>query len=123
MVGWEVDRSAARESGHGNRLARLSRTVRAAGVKLRRQYLVEDFPVLSAGPHRSHSRLGVRHRHGVRAAAPVVLAELMALPSEQPTVDLHCVTKCQVGTTGRCVLDVLFESRDRAGTCVHSYGV
>jgi len=59
------------------------------------QYLVDDFPVLSAGPtprvdldsweFAITSETGVQHSWSWR--------ELRALPSERFTVDLHCVTK------------------------------
>lgn len=58
------------------------------------QYLVEDFPVLSAGPTPRVSleewqftvvtETGTRHRWG--------WPELLALPIEQIRADLHCVT-------------------------------
>jgi DMSO/TMAO reductase YedYZ molybdopterin-dependent catalytic subunit len=59
------------------------------------QYLTEDFPVLAAGPTPKVARerwefvisteTGTRHRWSWR--------DLLALPAERPTVDLHCVTK------------------------------
>ncbi|MFC1401436.1 MULTISPECIES: sulfite oxidase-like oxidoreductase [Streptacidiphilus] len=59
------------------------------------QYLVEDFPVLSAGPtprvpldrweFSVTTESGTTHRWS--------WPELMALPSERMTVDLHCVTR------------------------------
>ncbi|MFE2430343.1 sulfite oxidase-like oxidoreductase [Streptomyces sp. NPDC059373] len=102
---------------------------RAAGVKLPPgQYLVEDFPVLSAGPTPRIAQQdwafviatesGQRHQWSWQ--------ELMALPSEQPTVDLHCVTKwSKLGTDWQGVsLDVLFEDVETAAdfALVHSYG-
>ena len=59
------------------------------------QYLTRDFPVLSAGPT-PHTRLAdwtfvVRQAGTVRHAW--TWAELMALPAEDVTVDIHCVTK------------------------------
>jgi DMSO/TMAO reductase YedYZ molybdopterin-dependent catalytic subunit len=102
---------------------------RAAGVKLPPgQYLVEDFPVLSAGPTPRIAQQdwafviatesGQRHQWS--------WPELMALPSEQPTVDLHCVTKwSKLGTDWQGVsLDVLFEDVETAAdfALVHSYG-
>ncbi|HEY2206267.1 MAG TPA: sulfite oxidase-like oxidoreductase [Pseudonocardia sp.] len=70
------------------------------------QYLTEDFPVLSAGPTPRVDRArwefvvttetGEKHRWSWR--------DLMALPAEQPTVDLHCVTKwSKLGTRWRGV--------------------
>jgi DMSO/TMAO reductase YedYZ molybdopterin-dependent catalytic subunit len=59
------------------------------------QYLAEDFPVLSAGPtprvrtetweFTVTTETGEKHTWS--------WAELMALPSEKPTVDIHCVTQ------------------------------
>jgi DMSO/TMAO reductase YedYZ molybdopterin-dependent catalytic subunit len=102
---------------------------RAADVKLPPgQYLVEDFPVLSAGPTPRVAQedwafviateSGQRHQWSWQ--------ELMALPSERPTVDLHCVTKwSKLGTDWQGVsLDVLFEDVETAAdfALVHSYG-
>ncbi len=92
------------------------------------QYLVHDFPVLSAGPtpriplerweFTVTTEAGVDHRWSWR--------ELMALPSETPTVDIHCVTKwSKLQTTWQGVsLDVLLENVDTAAdyALVHSYG-
>ncbi|WP_203910940.1 molybdopterin-dependent oxidoreductase [Rhizocola hellebori] len=92
------------------------------------QYLTEDFPVLSAGPTPRiqldqwefviTTEAGVKHRWS--------WAELLELPSETPTVDLHCVTKwSKLGTTWRGVaLDSLFEQVDTAAdfALAHSYG-
>ncbi|KAB2365566.1 sulfite oxidase-like oxidoreductase [Actinomadura montaniterrae] len=66
------------------------------------QYLTDDFPVLSAGPTPRvgqdewefvvTTETGERHRWSWR--------EFLALPSETPTVDIHCVTKwSKLGTT------------------------
>ncbi|MEU9020494.1 sulfite oxidase-like oxidoreductase [Actinomadura sp. NPDC048394] len=66
------------------------------------QYLTDDFPVLSAGPTPRvgqdewefvvTTETGDRHRWSWR--------EFQALPSETPTVDIHCVTKwSKLGTT------------------------
>lgn len=53
-------------------------------------------------------------------------ADLMALPSETPTVDIHCVTKwSKLGTIWQGVsLDTLFTEVDSAAdfALVHSYG-
>src|SRR3954447_14059211 len=59
------------------------------------QYETDDFPVLSAGPtprvdpedwsFSIGSELGTTHRWS--------WAEMLALPQETPTVDIHCVTK------------------------------
>jgi DMSO/TMAO reductase YedYZ molybdopterin-dependent catalytic subunit len=92
------------------------------------QYLTEDFPVLSAGPtpridtdtwEFAFSReTGERH--------PWNWQQLMALPSETVTVDLHCVTKwSKLATTWTGVsLDTLLADVDSVGdfALVHSYG-
>ncbi|HEY5986023.1 MAG TPA: sulfite oxidase-like oxidoreductase [Streptosporangiaceae bacterium] len=92
------------------------------------QYLVHDFPVLSAGPTPRVTRdewefvitteVGTAHRWAWR--------DLLALPSENPTVDLHCVTKwSKLGTSWRGVsLDVLLGEVDTAAdfALVESYG-
>jgi DMSO/TMAO reductase YedYZ molybdopterin-dependent catalytic subunit len=92
------------------------------------QYLTEDFPVLSAGPTPRVptdtweltvvTELGREHRWSWR--------DLLALPSETPTVDLHCVTKwSKLDTQWQGVsLDVLLEDVETAAdyAFVHSYG-
>jgi DMSO/TMAO reductase YedYZ molybdopterin-dependent catalytic subunit len=92
------------------------------------QYLTEDFPVLSAGPT---PRIALDQWEFVittetgqqrRWSWP----QLLALPSQTPTVDIHCVTKwSKLGTTWRGVaLDTLFDDVDTAAdyALVHSYG-
>jgi DMSO/TMAO reductase YedYZ molybdopterin-dependent catalytic subunit len=92
------------------------------------QYLTRDFPVLSAGPtpHIAPDRwefsitteAGQVHRWTWR--------ELLALPSETPTVDLHCVTKwSKLSTRWQGVsVDVLFENVETAAdyVLVTAYG-
>jgi DMSO/TMAO reductase YedYZ molybdopterin-dependent catalytic subunit len=92
------------------------------------QYEVHDFPVLSAGPTPRVARedweftittvAGARHRWS--------WDEMVALPSETPTVDLHCVTKwSKFGTRWRGVsLDTLFEDVEADGeyAMAQSYG-
>jgi DMSO/TMAO reductase YedYZ molybdopterin-dependent catalytic subunit len=92
------------------------------------QYLTKDFPVLSAGPTPRididrwefgiTTETGMRHRWS--------WAELLALPSESVTVDVHCVTKwSKLGTTWQGVsVDTLLQDVESAGdfTLVHSYG-
>ena len=92
------------------------------------QYLTEDFPVLSAGPTPRigldqwefvvTTEVGAKHRWS--------WSELRQLPSETPTVDLHCVTKwSKLGTSWRGVsLDSLLEQVDTAAdfALAHSYG-
>ncbi len=92
------------------------------------QYLVEDFPVLSAGPtprialdrweFTIDTETGDTHRWS--------WADLMALPMESPRVDIHCVTQwSKFDTEWQGVsLDVLFENVETAAgyALVHSYG-
>jgi DMSO/TMAO reductase YedYZ molybdopterin-dependent catalytic subunit len=92
------------------------------------QYLTEDFPVLSAGPTPRialeswefviTTEAGRQHRWS--------WPEFLALPSEMPTVDLHCVTKWSKLNTGwRGVsLDVLLDGVETAAdyALAHSYG-
>jgi DMSO/TMAO reductase YedYZ molybdopterin-dependent catalytic subunit len=92
------------------------------------QYLTEDFPVLSAGPTPKvdlarwefaiSTESGQRHTWSWQ--------ELLALPSQTPTVDLHCVTKwSKLRTDWKGVsLDALMENVDSAAdyALVHSYG-
>jgi DMSO/TMAO reductase YedYZ molybdopterin-dependent catalytic subunit len=92
------------------------------------QYLTEDFPVLSAGPTPRvptdqwefviTTETTQRHRWS--------WTEMLALPSESPTVDIHCVTRwSKLGTSWQGVsLDTLFADVDTASdyTVIHSYG-
>jgi DMSO/TMAO reductase YedYZ molybdopterin-dependent catalytic subunit len=59
------------------------------------QYVTSDFPVLSAGPTPrtplTDWTFSVRQPGG--ASQAWTWSELMALPSEQVTVDIHCVTR------------------------------
>jgi DMSO/TMAO reductase YedYZ molybdopterin-dependent catalytic subunit len=59
------------------------------------QYLTEDFPVLSAGPtprvDLARWEFGITTETGQRQRWS--WDEMLALPSEEITVDLHCVTK------------------------------
>ena len=92
------------------------------------QYLERGFPVLSAGPtprvrperweFTITTETGVVHRWS--------WAELRALPVDEPTVDIHCVTQwSKLGTRWRGVaLDTLLEGVDTAAdfAMAHSYG-
>jgi DMSO/TMAO reductase YedYZ molybdopterin-dependent catalytic subunit len=92
------------------------------------QYLTEDFPVLSAGPTPRVSldtwQLGVTTEAGQRHTWS--WPELLALPNETITVDLHCVTKwSKLGSSWRGVrIDTLLEDVETAADYVlaHSYG-
>jgi DMSO/TMAO reductase YedYZ molybdopterin-dependent catalytic subunit len=92
------------------------------------QYLTEDFPVLSAGPtpHVPLERwefvvtteTGLQHRWS--------WSQLLALPSETVTVDIHCVTKwSKLGTTWQGVsVDTLLAEVETAAdfAMVQAYG-
>lgn len=92
------------------------------------QYLTESFPVLSAGPTPSidtedweffiHTETGRTHRWN--------WDQFLALPSEDITVDIHCVTSwSKLGTGWRGVsLDTLFAEveTDFDFVMAHSYG-
>jgi len=92
------------------------------------QYLAEDFPVLSAGPTprvRTETwEFTVTTETGEKHAWS--WAELMALPSEKPTVDIHCVTQwSKLDTHWRGVsVDTLIGGLDTAAdyVMVHAYG-
>ena len=77
------------------------------------QYVVEDFPVLSAGPtpRTPVERWSLTVDGAVDAARTWSWDELRALPAETFTTDIHCVTKwSKLGTTWTGVsLDTLFE--------------
>jgi DMSO/TMAO reductase YedYZ molybdopterin-dependent catalytic subunit len=59
------------------------------------QYVVNDFPVLSAGPtpRTSLEQWSFTIDGAVAEQASWTWEQLLALPSEMPTVDIHCVTK------------------------------
>ncbi|MBX6358301.1 MAG: sulfite oxidase-like oxidoreductase [Micromonosporaceae bacterium] len=92
------------------------------------QYLTRDFPVLSAGPtprvpldqweFTITTETGQAHRWS--------WADLMALPGDTPTVDIHCVTKwSKLGTNWQGVpLDMLMAdvTTDADYALVQSYG-
>ncbi|NIH88422.1 sulfite oxidase-like oxidoreductase [Amycolatopsis granulosa] len=86
------------------------------------QYLVEDFPVLSAGPtprvRTENWRFTVTTETG--RTHEWSWADLLALPSETPTVDIHCVTRwSKLGTSWRGMsLDTLLADVDTAADYV-----
>ena len=92
------------------------------------QHLTRDFPVLSAGPTPSVAldrwEFTITNEAGHKATWS--WPQLLALPSQTPTVDIHCVTSwSKLGTTWRGVsLDVLLEETETAAdyALVHSYG-
>jgi DMSO/TMAO reductase YedYZ molybdopterin-dependent catalytic subunit len=59
------------------------------------QYVTSDFPVLSAGPtpHTPLDEWTFTIRGAVDERVSWTWEELLALPAETPTVDIHCVTK------------------------------
>jgi DMSO/TMAO reductase YedYZ molybdopterin-dependent catalytic subunit len=92
------------------------------------QYLTRDFPVLSAGPTPrvplDRWRFAITDERGGRQEW--TWPEMMELPSDEPTVDIHCVTKwSKFGTRWAGVsLDTLFASVPTTAryAMVHSYG-
>jgi DMSO/TMAO reductase YedYZ molybdopterin-dependent catalytic subunit len=92
------------------------------------QYLTEDFPVLSAGPtprvDLARWELAISTESGQRHTWS--WPDLLALPSQTPTVDLHCVTKwSKLHTPWKGVsLDTLMEDVESVAdyALVHSYG-
>nr|WP_221383185.1 sulfite oxidase-like oxidoreductase [Actinoplanes polyasparticus] len=92
------------------------------------QYLTTDFPVLSAGPTPrvplDRWSFTIADEFGQKKSWD--WTEFRALPAEDFTVDIHCVTKwSKLGTGWRGVsLDVLFEDIESAAdyTMVHSVG-
>jgi DMSO/TMAO reductase YedYZ molybdopterin-dependent catalytic subunit len=92
------------------------------------QYLTEDFPVLSAGPTPRIPLDSWEFVITTEAGKPYRWSwqDLLALPSAEVVVDLHCVTKwSKLGTSWRGVsLDTLLEDVDTAAdfALAHSYG-
>jgi DMSO/TMAO reductase YedYZ molybdopterin-dependent catalytic subunit len=80
------------------------------------QYVTGDFPVLSAGPtpHTPLDQWSFRIDGAVDEPVSWTWEELIALPAETITVDIHCVTKwSKLDTSWRGVsLDTLLESVD-----------
>ncbi|MBY8874708.1 sulfite oxidase-like oxidoreductase [Micromonospora sp. PLK6-60] len=92
------------------------------------QYLTEDFPVLSAGPTPRVPLDTWQFVISTETGAEFRWSwdELMALPQETPTVDIHCVTRwSKFGTSWQGVsLDTLLDGVDTAADYAqaHSYG-
>ena len=90
------------------------------------QYLTGDFPVLSAGPTPNIHEwsLSILTETGTKHSWS--WEELMKLPSEDVSTDIHCVTRwSKLGTSWRGVsLDTLFEDVESSRDFVmaHSYG-
>jgi len=78
------------------------------------QYLVNDFPVLSAGPtpHMPLDEWSFTIHGAVEQPVSWTWDELLALPAETVTVDIHCVTKwSKLDTTWTGVsVDTLMEA-------------
>jgi DMSO/TMAO reductase YedYZ molybdopterin-dependent catalytic subunit len=92
------------------------------------QYVTRDFPVLSAGPTPEISLDRWRFTISGQVDKPLTWTwqELMALPSEDVTVDIHCVTKwTKLDTAWKGVsVDTLLKDVPTAAEFVmaHSYG-
>ena len=82
------------------------------------QYLTRDFPVLSAGPtpHTTLAEWTFEIRGHVDKPVSWSWEQFVALPSETPTVDIHCVTKwSKLDTTWRGVsVDTLLDGVETA---------
>src|SRR5258708_29897896 len=76
---------------HGRR----SREAAAPGRVPPGQYVTSDFPVLSAGPtpHVPTGQWTFSIRRGGAALKSWTWDEMRALPSENVTTDIHCVTR------------------------------
>jgi DMSO/TMAO reductase YedYZ molybdopterin-dependent catalytic subunit len=89
------------------------------------QYVTPDFPVLSAGPtpHTPLAEWTFEIRGLVDEPVSWTWEEFLALPSETPTVDIHCVTKwSKLDTTWRGVsLDTLFEDVETSAQYVLAF--
>ncbi len=92
------------------------------------QYLTEDFPVLSAGPTPSISLATWEFSLATETGATKAWswAQFRALPSEQITTDIHCVTRwSKLGThwEGVSIDTLLKDVETSAGFLMaHSYG-
>ena len=89
------------------------------------QYVTPDFPVLSAGPtpHTPLEEWTFEIRGLVNEPVSWTWEELLALPSETSTVDIHCVTKwSKLDTTWRGVsLDTLLGDVDTSAEYVLAF--
>jgi DMSO/TMAO reductase YedYZ molybdopterin-dependent catalytic subunit len=90
------------------------------------QHLVDDFPVLSAGPtpetELEEWDFTVIDESG-EVAARWTWEEFLALPSESPTVDIHCVTSwSKLATAWDAVsVDILLEDVETAAEYVLAF--
>ena len=82
------------------------------------QYVTSDFPVLSAGPtpHTPLDEWTFAISGAVDNPVSWTWDELLALPAETPTADIHCVTKwSKLGTSWTGVsLDTLLDGVETA---------
>jgi DMSO/TMAO reductase YedYZ molybdopterin-dependent catalytic subunit len=89
------------------------------------QYVVDDFPVLSAGPtpRTSLDEWSFTIQGAVDEARSWTWEEFSALPSETFTVDIHCVTKwSKLGTTWTGVsLDTLMDGVETEAAYVSAF--
>jgi DMSO/TMAO reductase YedYZ molybdopterin-dependent catalytic subunit len=89
------------------------------------QYLVDDFPVLSAGPtpHVGFDEWTFSITGAVDAPASWSWEEFLALPSEEVRTDIHCVTKwSKVDTVWRGVsIDTLLADVETAADFVMAF--
>src|SRR4051794_7683767 len=90
------------------------------------QYVVDDFPVLSAGPTPRTAIDEWSFRIDGEVDEPLTWTwdEMMALPQESFTVDIHCVTKwSKLGTTWTAVsIDTLLDRVDTEAEHVVAWG-
>lgn len=92
------------------------------------QHLTRGFPVLSTGPAQNEptGSWSFTVAPGTGRTHTWSWAELMRLPADQVTTDIHCVTRwSKLGTTWKGVsLDVLFEGveTEHPYATAHSYG-
>lgn len=92
------------------------------------QYLTDDFPVLSAGPTPDIDTAAWEFTLATETGERTTWTwdQLMALPIDDVTTDIHCVTRwSKLGTAWRGVrLDHLMEQVETTAdfTMVHSYG-
>ena len=89
------------------------------------QYLVDDFPVLSAGPtpYTSEEQWTLSIAGDVAEPKTWTWEQFHALPSESIQTDIHCVTKwSKLDTTWEGVsIDTLFEDVEHDATHVLAY--
>jgi DMSO/TMAO reductase YedYZ molybdopterin-dependent catalytic subunit len=89
------------------------------------QYVTRDFPVLSAGPtpHTPLAEWTFEIRGAVDKPVSWTWNELLALPSETPMVDIHCVTMwSKLDTSWRGVsVDTLLDGVDTSAEYVLAF--